>query len=240
MRVLWVTLAILLADQATKVLVRLTMYPGESIPVIGQFFRFTFTENPGMAFGLELGSKLFLTLFSVVATFLIVFYLWHVRRAPLGYRLALACILGGAAGNVIDRVFYGLVWGYGPLFYGNVVDFIHFDVWRGFLPSWIPFVGGSYFALFPIGNIADLAIIAGVVLVLLYQGQFHDQIREEALAPERLHESTAVPRGDGPAAPAAAAPAAANGHATPYPAPGAQPRPGATPEPAADPRPPLA
>ncbi|MFN3597762.1 MAG: signal peptidase II [Rubricoccaceae bacterium] len=246
MRVLWVTLAILLADQATKVLVRLTMYPGESIPVVGQFFRLTFTENPGMAFGLELGSKLFLTLFSVIATFLIVLYLWHVRRAPFGYRLALACILGGAAGNVIDRVFYGLVWGYGPLFYGNVVDFIHLDVWRGFLPAWVPLVGGSFFALFPIGNIADLAIIAGVVLVLLYQGPFHDQIRAEAVAPDRLQESTAVPAGAAPSVPAPSVPApsvpagklSGNGHATPYPAPG--PQPARAPDAAADSRPPLA
>ena len=83
MRVLWLTFLILIVDQITKVWVKLTFQQGESIPVIGEWFRFTFTENPGMAFGLTLGSKLFLTLFSVVATVLIIVYLYVVRKGPL-------------------------------------------------------------------------------------------------------------------------------------------------------------
>ena len=200
MRVLWVTFVLVLVDQITKLVVKTQMELGQSIPIVGRLFRFTFTENPGMAFGLTVGSKLFLTLFSVAATVLIFGYLRHVRWAPVGYRLALALILGGALGNVIDRVFYGALWGEclpsppgsSRLFYGCVVDFLHLDVWSGT----VPFLGGRYIALFPIGNIADVAIIVGVVLILLTQSRFHHVAQErEALA-----------RSGAPLAPAYAAP----------------------------------
>lgn len=181
MRVLWLTLMIVVVDQATKVWVKLSMLPHESIRVIGDFFKFTFTENPGMAFGLSLGSKLFLTVFSIVATFLIFGYLWHVRKGPNGYRVALALILGGAVGNIIDRVFYGVIWNYGDLLYGNVVDFIHFDVWKGVISESIPLIGGRYFAIFPIGNIADLAIIAGVAIIIIFQRRFHNEMNPKAV-----------------------------------------------------------
>jgi len=188
MRVLWATFALVVVDQITKLVVKYNMELGESIPVVGQLFRFTFTENPGMAFGLTVGSKLFLTLFSIAATVLIFVYLRRVRWAPFGYRMALALVLGGALGNVIDRVFYGVAFGECPpsppdsyrLFYGCVVDFIHFDVYQGQ-------IFGRNVALFPIGNIADVAIIAGVVLILLTQGHFHEamQAREApATAPD--------------------------------------------------------
>jgi signal peptidase II len=192
MRVLWVTLLVVVVDQLTKVWVKLTMTPQSSIPVIGDVFRLTFTENPGMAFGLSLGSKLFLTLFSIVATVLIALYLWHVRQGPAGYRLSLALILGGAVGNIIDRVFYGSIWGEcypgegARLFYGCVVDFIHLDVWRGIVPEAVPFLGGRYFAVFPIGNVADLAIIAGVAAIIIFQRRFHQEAEEAALAPAGL------------------------------------------------------
>ena len=186
MRVLWVTFFLVIADQATKLIVKYNMALGESIPVVGRLFRFTFTENPGMAFGLTVGSKLFLTLFSVLATVLILVYLWRVKWAPFGYRLALALVLGGALGNVIDRVFYGVAFGEcypsppgsARLFYGCVVDFLHLDVFRGE-------VFGKPLALFPIGNIADVAIIAGVVLILVTQGRFHEAAveREAAAGP---------------------------------------------------------
>ncbi|MDT0632477.1 signal peptidase II [Rubrivirga sp. S365] len=189
MRVLWISFAIVVFDQITKVVVKTQMAYGDSIPVVGRLFRFTFTENPGMAFGLTVGSKMFLTIFSVVATVLIFVYLRHVRWAPTGYRVALALVLGGAFGNVIDRVFYGSIWGEcapsppgsSRLLYGCVVDFIHLDVWRGVIPEAVPFMGGKYVALFPIGNIADVAIIAGVVLILITQGAFHEAaLRHEA------------------------------------------------------------
>ena len=185
MRVLWVTFFLVIADQATKLIVKYNMALGESIPVVGRLFRFTFTENPGMAFGLTVGSKLFLTLFSIAATVLIFLYLRRVRWAPFGYRMALALVLGGALGNVIDRVWYGVQFGEcypSPpgsfrLFYGCVVDFLHIDLWQGE-------VFGRAVALFPIGNIADVAIIAGVVLILITQGRFHEvaHARDQAMA----------------------------------------------------------
>jgi signal peptidase II len=183
MRVLWVSLAILVADQITKVWVKTSMFYGESIPVIGRLFRLTFTENPGMAFGLTLGSKLFLTLFSLVATVLIGWYLWIVRKGHWGYRLSLACILGGATGNIIDRVFYGEIFGYAPLFYGKVVDFIHVDLWRGFVP--LPWRDEpAFIALFPIGNIADLAIMGGIFAILIFQGTFQRYEKAQRQAEE--------------------------------------------------------
>lgn len=192
MRALWITLAIVVADQVTKVWVKTHMYLGESIPVVGDLLKWTFTENPGMAFGLELGSKVFLTVFSVLATMLIGGYLWHVRTGPLGYRASLALVLGGALGNVIDRVAYGRIWGYGDWLYGKVVDFIHVDLGVLSIPEAVPLFGGKAFQLFPIGNIADLAIIAGVIGIVLTQGAFQEWVAKRH-ATELLAVPGAVP-----------------------------------------------
>ena len=100
---------------------------GTSRPILGDFFRLTYIENSGMAFGIDVGGKLFFSLFSLVASIAIIVYLYRVRTAPLGFRIALAMILGGAVGNLIDRMFYGVFFGYGPLFYGRVVDFFDVD-----------------------------------------------------------------------------------------------------------------
>ena len=187
MRVLWATLLILVLDQTTKVVVKTSMVLGESIPVVGRLFRFTFTENPGMAFGLELGGgdagKLFLSVFSVLATVAILVWLRRVREAPFGYRLALALVLGGALGNVIDRLFYGLVWGYAPLGFGNVVDFLHLDVGTLRVPEAIPVVGGAAWALFPIGNVADVSILIGIGLLLIKQKAFQQHLEARHGAP---------------------------------------------------------
>jgi signal peptidase II len=174
MRLLWVSFFLVVVDQLTKQWVHATMLPGESIPILGDVLRLTYTTNPGMAFGLTLGSKLFLTLFSILATVMIGVYLWYVRKGPWGYRLALALIIGGAVGNVIDRTFYGVIYGYGPLFYGEVVDFIHVDLWRGVVAEWVPFFGGNYLSLFPIWNVADMAIVVGVAAIILFQKRFHE------------------------------------------------------------------
>jgi signal peptidase II len=181
MRVLWFSFLLLLVDQASKTLVYVLMVPGQSIPVIGDLLKFTFTTNPGMAFGLELGPKLFLSVFSIVATLGLIGYLWMVRGAPLGYRLSLAAVIGGATGNVIDRTFYGVFYGHGPLFHGEVIDFIHVDLWRGFVD--LPVLGTQFIPLFPIWNVADMAIVLGVVAVIITQGQLHRQT--ERLTRER-------------------------------------------------------
>lgn len=169
MRLLWISALIIVVDQFTKMWVRTTMYVGESIPVLGSWLRLTFTENSGMAFGLQLGSTSLITGFSIIATGLIIVYLWQMRTAPLGYRLSIAVVLGGALGNIIDRVFYGKLFSYGTYFNGHVVDFIHVDVWRGIVADWIPVLGGEAMALFPIWNVADMAIVLGVVGMLIVQ-----------------------------------------------------------------------
>ncbi len=194
MRVLWVSFLLVVVDQITKQWVHATMLPGESIPVLGDVLRLTYTTNPGMAFGLSLGSKLFLTLFSVLATVMIGVYLWYVRKGPWGYRLSLALIIGGAIGNVIDRTFYGVVYGYGSLFYGEVIDFIHVNLWRGTVAEWVPFFGGNYLSLFPIWNVADMAIVVGVAAIILFQKRFH----------EGLVQAQAEPSAARPAPPTAA------------------------------------
>jgi signal peptidase II len=182
MRVLWFSFALLAIDQVSKTLVYILMMPGQSIPVIGDLLKFTYTTNPGMAFGLELGPKLFLSVFSIVATVGLIGYLWMVRTAPRGYRLALAAVIGGAMGNVIDRTFYGVVYGYGPLFHGEVIDFIHVDLWRGFVD--LPVLGTQFIPLFPIWNVADMAIVLGVVAVIITQGQLHRHTERLARAQE--------------------------------------------------------
>ena len=193
MRVLWVSLAILLVDQVTKQIVHATMVPGQSIPLVGDLLKLTYTTNPGMAFGMTIGSKLFLTLFSIIATFLIVLYLWNVRRGPWGYRLSLALIVGGALGNIIDRTFYGVLGisgdGTGALFHGEVVDFVHVDLWRGIVADWVPFWGGEFMALFPIWNVADMAIVVGVAAIIVFQKRFHEGL-ERAHAEARAESVT--------------------------------------------------
>ena len=140
MRVLYLTVFVVVFDQLTKVLVKGINIPflnldlsgmryEQSFNIIGEFVKFTFVENPGMAFGIDVGetSKLFLSLFSIIASIGILIYLFKLKDEKLILRLALALILGGAIGNMIDRTFYGIFYGYAPIFYGRVVDFINVD-----------------------------------------------------------------------------------------------------------------
>ncbi len=181
-----VALVIVAIDQITKQLVVANMYQGQSIPVLGDWLRLTYTENPGMAFGIEFGAPALVTIFSIVATALILFYLARVGRLYTPYRYSLALVLGGAFGNIIDRVFYGALMYDEPLFLGRVVDFIHVNLWRGHIPEGVPFFGGNYVALFPIWNVADMSIVVGVVGILIFQRTFHEALsaHEEATALE--------------------------------------------------------
>ncbi|MFN0156562.1 MAG: signal peptidase II [Bacteroidota bacterium] len=172
MRVLFLTGFIVVADQITKLMVKGISIPslgihfdgmryGSSIPVWGEFFRLTYIENPGMAFGIDIGGKLFFSLFSVLASAAILVYLYKARTEPFGFRVALALILGGAMGNLIDRVFYGVFFNEAALFYGKVVDF--FDV------DFVDISIGSYhMTRWPVFNIADAAVTVGVVLLLIF------------------------------------------------------------------------
>lgn len=174
MRVLFITFAVIFIDQVSKLYVKGIsiaslkinfegMYIGESISVIGDFFRITFTENPGMAFGFDPGSdfKLFISVFSVAASIGLLIYLYTIRKKSLSLKIAIALILGGAVGNVIDRMFYGIIYDYAPLFYGKVVDFFDFDFFN------FSIFGRSY-ERWPIFNIADAAVSIGVLILLVF------------------------------------------------------------------------
>jgi signal peptidase II len=174
---------IVFLDQVTKLLVKGFTLPifdyyhqgmqlGQTIPVIGDFLRLTFVENPGMAFGIEIGGRLFLTLFSFAASIGIFYYIYHLRKESFIVRLTLAMILGGAIGNLIDRIFYGVIFGEGPLFYGKVVDFIDMDFFH------IDFLA-IHMNRFAIFNIADASVSTGIVLMLLFYRKF-SKIEEPA------------------------------------------------------------
>ena len=174
MKVLYLSLVVLVADQVSKFYVKGISLPlmnlklggmhlGESISVIGNFFRITFTENPGMAFGFDPGSdfKLLISIFSLVASVGLLIYLFASRNKSLSLRIAIALILAGALGNVFDRMFYGLIYHYAPLFYGKVVDFFDFDFFNFTL------FGRSY-DRWPIFNIADASVTVGVLILLFF------------------------------------------------------------------------
>ncbi len=186
MRLLWIAAGVVVVDQATKLVVHQTMSmpPYRSIDLIGDWLKFTFTENPGMAFGITFGPVGMVTAFSIIATLLIIVYLYRVRKGYTPYRASLALILGGAIGNIIDRMFYGMLFDYGNFFQGRVVDFIHVNLWSGYVPDAVPLVGGTYMALFPIWNVADMAIVVGVVGILVFQKKFHKHLAEAAEAKE--------------------------------------------------------
>ncbi len=198
MRTLWITFVIIVIDQITKQVVLRTMFVGESIPLIGDWLRFTFTENPGMAFGITFGPRGTVTFLSIAATALICVYLFRVRTLYLPYRMSIACILGGALGNIIDRVFYGMLFNDAPLFAGKVVDFIHVNIWRGYLPESLPLVGGKYTALFPIWNVADMAIVVGVVGILFFQNRFQAELTELLAGSDEAPTAPGVSSGAAP------------------------------------------
>jgi signal peptidase II len=192
MRVLWLSAVVILLDQATKVAVLQFIAPrggmAHSIPLIGDWLRLTFTENPGMAFGITFGPPGTVTILSMLATCGVAAYIYLVRNAYAPFRWSLGLIFGGAIGNVIDRVFYGVILDYGTWFTGHVVDFIHVSLWRGFIPNAVPLIGGSYMELFPIWNVADMAIVIGVVGVLFFHRTFH----ERRLAEQREERSPSL------------------------------------------------
>lgn len=197
MKALYLTLAVIVSDQLSKFYIKGIsipllnikfegMYLGESIPVIDDFFRITFTENPGMAFGFDPGSdfKLLISVFSLIASFGLLIYLFTIRKKSLSLKIAIALILGGAVGNVIDRMFYGLIYDYAPLFYGKVVDFLDFDFFNFS-------IFGRNYDRWPIFNIADAAVSIGVLILLLFYRHHEAEDRKikeaEELATARVN-----------------------------------------------------
>jgi len=179
MRFLWLSVVVVALDQATKAAILQFMAAptgvSRSIPLVGDWLRLTFTENPGMAFGITIGPPGTVTVLSLIATCLVAAYLYHIRNGYAPYLWSLSLIFGGAVGNIIDRVFYGVILDYGTWFTGHVVDFIHVSLWKGFIPEVIPLIGGSYMELFPIWNVADMSIVLGVVGVLTFHRTFHER-----------------------------------------------------------------
>lgn len=187
----WIAIAfgvlLVAIDQCIKFAVKLNMGLGEDI-VIFDWFHIDFIENRGMAFGMELGSKIVLSLFRIIA---VSFLIWYIQRKitqkrPLGLVMILTMICAGAAGNILDCVFYGQIFteslphcapahlvpwgeGYAPILMGRVVDMFYFPLIHGTFPNWLPFWGGEKFIFFsPVFNFADACITVGVALFLIF------------------------------------------------------------------------
>lgn len=169
---------VVLIDQLLKVWIKSNMYLGEEIYIAGNWFIIHFTENNGMAFGMEFGGetgKLILTLFRIVAVSGIGYGLHFLitKKYHVGFVYCTALIFAGALGNIIDSTFYGLFFGYERLFFGRVVDMFYFPIIQGQYPTWFPIWGGQEFIFFrPVFNIADASISVGVIIILLFQKRF--------------------------------------------------------------------
>ena len=186
MKVLFISLAVLIIDQVSKLYIKgfsfpvfriqhQGMYEGQRVPVWGDLFNITFIENSGIAFGINFGSefKLIISLFTILAGIALCYYLLKIKDKPLSLRLSVALIIGGAVGNLIDRVFYGVFYGYSGLFYGRVVDF--FDI-RIFNLLLFDKTLGNY-----VFNFADVAVTTGVVMLLFLYGRKESPIVSENL-----------------------------------------------------------
>lgn len=181
-----IVLAVLLIDQVIKIWVKTHMTLHEQIEIFS-WFKIVFIENNGMAYGMEIGSKLVLSLFRIVAVGVLGYYIaQQVRKqARWGYIICISMVMAGAAGNIFDSMFYGLIFnassefytsylvpfgsGYAPFLMGKVVDMFYFPLIVTTWPDWVPVVGGDPYVFFsPIFNFADSAISVGVVLLLLF------------------------------------------------------------------------
>ncbi|MTI32195.1 lipoprotein signal peptidase [Xanthovirga aplysinae] len=186
------SLAMIILDQVVKLAVYFNMemgLPGQ-IKIFGNWFKLHYTLNPGMAFGMELGSdygKLILTIFRLFAMTGIAYYLYLLikKKVHAGVLWSVALILAGAIGNVIDSIFYGVFLNNAPAdssspwFHGQVIDMFYIDIWEGYVADWVPLLGGKYMALWPIFNVADASIFIGVAIILLFQKKFFGDKKRE-------------------------------------------------------------
>ena len=182
---------VIVIDQALKIWVKTHFYYGEEVEITS-WFKLLFIENNGMAFGMELASKLLLTLFRIIGSGAFIYYLWRLRNSddvPKGYIACIALITAGALGNVIDCIAYGLIFnnpmppqvaqlfppdgGYATLFNGRVVDMLYFPLCEWNWPQWMPMIGGNHFVFFqPIFNIADASLSVSVIVLILFYARY--------------------------------------------------------------------
>jgi signal peptidase II len=189
-RLFWIAFILILADQATKIwvkgftlfgVVHQGMYLHESVEVLGDILRWTYVENPGMAFGIEFGwGKIFLSLFSVLATIGLGWLLYRMRTAHIGIQITIMLLLAGATGNLIDRVFYGVLYNEAPLFYGKVVDFVDIDI-----PD--IHLGDFNLTRWYVFNIADSCVTCGIILLILLN-------KHIAIEPSQLFSPNGTPK----------------------------------------------
>jgi signal peptidase II len=180
---------VLLADQLIKMWVVKNMYMGQEIHLLGERAMLLYTQNNGMAFGMEWGGvtgKLALTIFRIFAVggigYALVYLIKH--KYNRGLILNVALIFAGALGNIVDSTFYGLIYQNKPIFQGEVVDMFYFPIIQGHFPGWFPVWKGEEFKFFrPIFNLADSAISIGVILILIYQNRYFKQQEEEVASP---------------------------------------------------------
>ena len=192
-----IVILLLLLDQLLKIWIKTPLELHESIKITSWFYLY-FTENPGMAFGIEVIGKLFLSIFRIVAVGFIGYYLYSLvkKNYPFGFIACVSLILAGAIGNIIDSVFYGVIFdhsfgqvatlfpeggGYAGWLHGKVVDMFYFPLIETTWPDWLPIWGGQEFIFFrPIFNLADSAICVGVFLLLLfYRNTFSKSLGNE-------------------------------------------------------------
>jgi len=186
-----VAAAVILVDQIVKIWVKTSFYLGESMPIL-PFFELRFVQNNGMAFGMEFGSKLLLSLFRIIVVGILIWYIVRLCRrsdTSRGYLVTLSLIAAGAGGNIIDCLFYGEIFndpwpptvaqfvpwgeGYSGLFHGLVVDMLYFPLFSFVWPDWVPLVGGSEFSFFdPVFNVADSAITVGIFMLALFYSKY--------------------------------------------------------------------
>lgn len=186
-----VALLVVLLDQALKFWIKTSFYLGEDMELL-PFFHLRFIQNNGMAFGMEFGSKLLLTIFRIALVGVLIWYMCRLVRAakvPVGFMIAVALVTAGAFGNIIDCVFYGEIFtnpyppqhaelvpigqGYGTWFHGLVVDMLYFPLFEFTWPQWMPGLGGRVFSFFdPVFNLADAAITVGMFMVILFYSKY--------------------------------------------------------------------